>query len=606
MADGTMQQQRINLADIERLILSDSPASKQVAEIRRYLSMLQGPNFLDRELAEEKLSDSNVGGRFVSLIKSESDHPKLEVRYRIERILDRLKNSKNETISEFDVLVMKNGNRLEGDAGDFQLDCRYREQPVSLSREAIRLIARPRSLPQPVNNDANVQVEVFHRHEGNFFQPGQTLIDFETAPGGSELGRNTDVSNVFVPDGLLLDSEKEGFVGISGYGFKFKTLPPKNNSICVFETVGRSYPVRFKGVMEMRFCMPNQCSVVAGVHEIGFFMARVTHSRDFIVEAYNSDGQILAYVESSDQNCVFAGIKSTEPITLVRILSNPYLFRIRRNIDEDFAVDQLCFSPPVPIVNAKDAEPDVLSLRNGDLLKTQSFDLSADGISLEVNSIDQRIRIPAADIKTFHFGNSPVPPNIANRQWAVMLDDRSVLNVEPGKSYLSSLFGGLKFTPDQITGIWFAANQVRFPFKDDFKDSKPVMVFPTCRLVPDDLEFVRQGYTWGQAEKIEQELRLNDENEDDEAEDPTPNVDSVDYVESSPENIPTMWIKAPRGQPVGSGMLRLVDGQQLVLGGSSGFQISDIKEDSISVSLPDGRTQAFPLKQLLSIEFPDR
>ena len=72
--------------------------------------------------------------------------------------------------------------------------------------------------------------------------------------------------------------------------------------------------------MELRFCLPNQQSVRAGVHELGLFIARVNHSRDFIMEAYNADGQILGSVEASDQQYVFMGIKSSEPIVFVRIL----------------------------------------------------------------------------------------------------------------------------------------------------------------------------------------------------------------------------------------------------------------------------------------------
>ena len=129
--------------------------------------------------------------------------------------------------------------------------------------------------------------------------------------------------------------------------------------------------------------MPNQGSVAAGVMEFGMQMARVNHSRDFIVEAYNADNQLLASVESSDEPCVFSGIKSTQPIAKIRILSNPYLFRIDRAIDEDYAVDSICFSPPVPIDSLTPKDQPSVTLNNGDLLKTNKIKLSGpDAISI--------------------------------------------------------------------------------------------------------------------------------------------------------------------------------------------------------------------------------
>ncbi len=280
------------------------------------------------------------------LIRAESEHPELEIRHRIKRILSKLADAELETISEFDALTLNDGTKLEGDAGNFQMKCVFRDQALTLSREDISLITRAAEIPPPVADKTTpVRVELFQQYVGQFYQPAQTLIDFESSPSGSDLGRNTDVSNVFIPDGLIMGTDEPGFVGISGYGFKFKALPPKDNSVCVFKTIG-NFPQRFKGVMEFRFCLPNQPSIQAGVHELGFFIARVNHSRDFIMEAYNADGQILGCVEASDQQYVFMGIKSSEPIAFVRILANPFLFRVKRKIDEDFAVDHVCFLPP--------------------------------------------------------------------------------------------------------------------------------------------------------------------------------------------------------------------------------------------------------------------
>ena len=72
--------------------------------------------------------------------------------------------------------------------------------PLTLSREDISLVARPEEIRQPLEGGATpVQVEMFQQHGEQFYQPTQTLIDFETSPTGSELGRNTDVSKCSSP-----------------------------------------------------------------------------------------------------------------------------------------------------------------------------------------------------------------------------------------------------------------------------------------------------------------------------------------------------------------------------------------------------------------------
>ncbi len=272
---------------------------------------------------------------------------------------------------------------------------------------------------------------------------------------------------MFIPDGLIMGTDEPGFVGISGYGFKFKALPPKDNSVCVFKTIG-NFPQRFKGVMEFRFCLPNQPSIQAGVHELGFFIARVNHSRDFIMEAYNADGQILGCVEASDQQYVFMGIKSSEPIAFVRILANPFLFRVKRKIDEDFAVDHVCFSSPVPVINGVTPERGFVRLKNGDLLKGGAMQLSAEELTIDVEDLNQAVVLPFGEIDSIRFDTVAEYRPMRKRDWFVMLADRSVLKVDAGKEFASQMFDGLRFQPAEITGLWLGSNKSRFPAAEDF------------------------------------------------------------------------------------------------------------------------------------------
>ena len=54
LEDGRMTTRNVDLADVKRLSLTGSPASEQVAEIRRCLKLLSSDDYHEREYAEEK------------------------------------------------------------------------------------------------------------------------------------------------------------------------------------------------------------------------------------------------------------------------------------------------------------------------------------------------------------------------------------------------------------------------------------------------------------------------------------------------------------------------------------------------------------------------
>ncbi len=626
LENGEMNEQTVKFSNIRQLVLSQAPATKQVAEIHKFLNQLESENYQDRMNAEEQLSDPKTGGRFRSLIKARVNHNNYEARYRIERILKRLDQSTQESSSEFDILTLKDGTTLEGDAGDFVLLCNYRGNPSSFKRAEIELISTPNK-PKPIlEANAKIAVRMFHQHQEmaddnkvtkHFYRPGQVMVDFDNAPNGAELERQTSVNEVFTPFGLRLDTEQVGFIGISGYPFKFSPLPVAGNSICVFETIG-SYAKRFKGVTEIRFCMPNQPAVPAGVHEIGMFIARVNHSRDFILEAYNADNELLASVESTDKPCVFSGVKSNEPITKIRILSNPYLFRVDRVIDEDYGIDSICFSPPVPVLTPADSEPGIIRLKNGDLLKGNEISIKdrdtfsialTDGKSMTIqrdelqtirfnNQLDGKIGKPEKGAQPF---TSIKKVQIENF-WMAILNDRSTIRVTPGATFKSTLFKNLTFKPDDLLGLKASRNATRFPEASDFNKESRVLVFPTCRIASNNIKFSDEGFTWPKdALKLEQPVHT-DEDENDE-QDPTPPFTKISYANSGPESSPTVWFNPPKSRQPGTGRLRLTDGQLLTLGGTTGFEITEFQQDEITVSIGEQQAQ-IPLSKVLSIDFP--
>ena len=642
--NGEMTEKSIPFSDVKQLLLSKAPASKQVAMIKRFMSMLDSNSYLEREHAEEQLSDPNVGGRFKPLIKTRSQEGSSEARYRIRRILERLNGQEEISNNEFDQLTLKDGSVLEGDAGDLTIQCDYRGNKFAFKRDDLRLISTPVAKAVLPAADEKIQVNLFHTHQKvndqgiaipHFYRDDQVVVDFDNAPNGSELKRQTEVNDTFIPFGLRLDTAQVGYIGISGYPFKFSPLPVSGNSICVFETIG-TYAKRFKGITELRFCLPNQASVPAGVKEVGLFIARVNHSRDFILEAYNADDELLASVESTDQPCVFAGVKSNEPITKVRILSNPYLFRVDRAIDEDYGLDSICFSPPVAVPSVADSQPGVIRLKNGDLLKgiqlsdeetegqsassalnAKMFDsvrvIDNESISIQVSDTE-RMTLRLDEVQTIRFANHPDGTLGKNKKlkigaaqkgsnnWMAILKDRSVISVQPGSKMSSTSFN-INFRVEDIIGLKVSRNPTRYPEAGDFNNGQNLLVFPTCRIAAKNLKFSDSGFEWeASAKKLQQPTQID--GDEDDQQDPTPQFTSVQYAKNSPEIIPTLWLASPKGPIPGTGKLRLTDGQRLTLGGDNGFKITGFENNSVVVSIAGNETR-IPLNKVLSIDFPE-
>ena len=168
----------------------------------------------------------------------------------------------------------------------------------------------------------------------------------------------------------------------------------------------------------------------------------------------------------------------------------------------------------------------------------------------------------------------------------------------------SSLFPKVQLEPETFTGMWLTRNPSRFPMKSDFEKGKNVIVFPTCRIIPELISFADYGFLWDKrAEKIIQDLRIEGDEED--QDDPTPNMDRITYETASAESSPTVWLKPPRSIKASQGRIILADGQQLVLNGDLKFQLVKIQEDKIAISI--GKEIAtIPLDQIQIIEFPDR
>jgi len=639
LPSGAVRARTVRFNEVKRLTIGSEGLSDQVLQVQRWLEELASEQYLSRENAEMELSNSTIAMRFRHLIEQFSAGDNFEVSYRIGRILESHRKAGNNPAvafnapaSSFDQLELIDGTQLTGDCGQFNIECLFRGQSITLNRGMVVSLHRPSPAVAPGGTDPNwqrdweelQQVTVYQRHQGDFYLPHQTLIDFESSQIVDELPLRFDVSTLYQNKGLLLRSERPGYIGISGYRFRSE-FPPTGNSVCVFEAVGNAFQ-RFKGVMEIRFCSPGQPQIPAGVHEFGLFLSRIDNARDFIMEAYDWSGGLLGTVESSDTQTVFLGIKSPEPIAFLRILSNPYLFSIKRKIDEDFCADDFLFSYPLPLTappvnpyflgDPENPGGSLVTLTDGNRVlgslvsQPQGMAVSMDGLGGQLG----QIAVKLDEIKSVRFLNRETPVPKGRRVWMAQLEDGSIFKIDPSQGFSSELFGGVKIPVSDLIALWLAPNKLRFPWglPNRVDQRFPALVFPTCLVQLENFSWSENGFRWAESTKLEQDLWIRAAGEEDgnlrgprhpDYEDPTPNLAEVNYDTTSIELVPTLWIREPKFRQSNAGHVRLTDGQMFILGGPRNFNILEFNAESITLGWDD-RSQKFPMEMISSILLP--
>ena len=614
--NGDLIDRKVELAEIKSLKLSRGKSSERLAQIRQSISSLGDADYLVREKAESELALH--GGQFANLLRQMENSPSMEIRHRVGRLLAGFSKRVHPPLS-LDTLVLSNGLTLEGEARNFSLAGEYRGSQISLDRKTVAQLfhkgptkstsdqpngEKERSAAASADRPA-VKTEIFHKHT-DFTSPNQSVFKFETDANGDPFRDRANINSAFANDGLLFRNEQTGYVGVSVFSFKYEDLPVGGRSVCLYGQ-GQSRK-QFQGFMEISFCVPGNPNLPAGVKEAGLFIARVKHSRDIVVEAYNAQGNVLATVEATDQQCVFAGVKSNELITRLRVFSSPWLKKLSRKVDVDFAIDTLSMSTPVAVksVAGRANQRRQVELTNGDRF-SGSVNITGDGnLRVHVSGISQRtveFDLNRDELSSIHLSYPPVTPS-STGQWKAMLEDGSVINVSPGSTITSSLVSDT-FALDDLVALWPESSPARYPLEGDCESNQALVVFPTCRIQSDPFTLGQGKVSWAANNKIEQSLLLGREDPNDK-EDPTPSETSFAYSDTKADQLPTFWNKEPltvAAEP-DTGVVELTDGQRLMFGNGKPFQFEMLANREVRLTWKEKTSVNIPLNTIRTINFP--
>ena len=628
---GDVVESQLGLDEIKSITFARESASEQVSAIRKLIDSLNDDDYRARNEAESKLV--TTGLPFIDIIEQFRGHTEPEAKYRLARVLDRLKNESDETVIptslQFDTLETTDGRIMEGDIGDWSLPGRWNDMEVNADRKNCSGIAVATnemnhatrdSAGEPVTS-SNI-TSINHFLDNQKPKPETTFVDFQTGNDKVALhfGIKEPVGKFFTFAGCLLQCDSfGGDVVISGY--KFKKGISREISLCnlyVDPDSGKS--TRYNGVLRIEFCVPGQPGMAAGVHAAGTG-AEIVVPKQTLVEAWNSAGHVIGLTYATDEKNSFLGAKSNETIIALTVGANRYLNL--EKINEDYAIDDLCFSKPIAVYDLNRVGGDgtsVIITRDGNRLMVDSIKFQSDepriDFVLKVNQ--QSSSLPVANINWIVGPQDGLPTSRQFDGISVMTGDGSVIHTS-STGLVSIDNPELVIPADQVIGVWNPLTPARYPRPDDFENSNTVVVRPLQRIASSaNLDWAKGTveFDMENSTTIRQTVRADAQPANGPEESTTFADSKAQTVIEDFEVVPVagtsfriaelgnVWTAAPSLRAEGTGLLRTNDGQQFVLGGTSGFSLTKIDGTVVTISR-DGQSLSFELTQIYALEFPN-
>ncbi len=581
--DGKLTTQEIQLSQISKLQLTVEPASAQVSRIRGLVEQLGSDTASQRESAEKQLI--NEGGPFVELIKIASkERLEPEFRYRIQRTLGKLSKAKTQPI-DLDALVVNN-KTLEGDVLDWHVKGMIGESSIQLNRDHLAAVYKENPLGDSAAQQTEVENEAVtvRRHvaaEDTFYKDQQVHVTFDQDAAGAAPSRGLKVDDFFRFQGCRLRCETDLWeVVISG--FTFTSGKSRKNSIgnhYYDEEQKKHY--RYQGVLEVTFCDPKHPEIPAVVDEFGCIL-EIVEPRHTIIEAYNTAGHRLLMVEASTNRSSFVGLKSSEPIALVRIMPNDYLNFDQMygdDLNEDYAVDDVVFSKPTASVEINRNDKFLVVMKSGERITCDDINIIGDKIKLIDSRLgDTQLQYLMSEVKSF-CGPYVKPEYKITDQTFVMLDDGSIVAAELGENVTFKNFDSDMVGLSDVLGFWNGPHAL-YPQLGDLTDAKVVAVYPASRIASSEFQITdgKLKMPKGSLKAIEQNSSLKEGTPDPQG------FRKSEEFEAELTEVPSVWFQQPVSVDSKLGYLQLKDGQRFVLGSETGFSISVKSETELELS----------------------
>lgn len=624
---------RLRLSELSSLQLVQDPEADAVSTVGELIQQLDHPAWEQRQQAESELAKLVKRPEVRAVIEQASTAPSLEVRHRARRLLQSAGTGgvlSAQVRLRYDRVYLKDGRSFRGDAGPLSVVIRWRGEEIRLTREQLAALVfqplAPLRLPvaTEVPANANAAVDWLPRLENRALpdQPNPAVfLDFESGFEGRRLTRLDNVTTEFLDRGLMIRAERDNktpraTVLISPYVFNHENKPTGGNSICVSHEEG-SIRSAFRGNTILDFCLPSQPTATAGVQRVQMYASRVDFPLAIVMQCLNADGQLLAEVESSDDECSWFGVESGEPIAQVRVLANPLSLQMEQQIDDDYAIDNLGHSLPVAIPPIKAGPQGVLATRTGEWIVVDRVIAGPDGFSGREVTTGKNLQWTTAEVAWWiQPGSQIVAPDRASERWFAMLDDRSVLEVScRGDRLVATSFPGLPIGADNLAALWSGRDWCRFPVRGDFGFGSQVLVFPACRVATSQVSWGAEGLAWSEQDQTPLFQPLMISRQAGTPEDPTgkllaadpllaPAFHTLAWSDPNQWNLPTVWFRSPPPVRTERGSISFRNGESCSIGDGCQFRIRSMNESSFILEGADGSATELPWESVWRVVLP--
>lgn len=579
---------QIPLNEIELLLAAPQARTRLVNTIKTLVEQLGDPDFRQREAAEAELKQL-PNDQVAAILTTATSSDSAEIAVRARRILSG-RAPKPVNPDQFDWIKLTNGQILRGDAGEFQLAVRYRDQSRNFSRDQVNTLSFVRSAP----NAAPGNLTTAQLVPWDAAPAGLLELDFDRDFAGQDRENATNVNEQYVFQGVRFASEIPGNIGIRTIPLESERFGVGVRGICVFDRRNPETVSIFRGTTRMEFCQPGLPGLSSGIRQLGLVASTIDFPRDIILQAFNSDGHLLAQVEANEPKFAYFGLQTPEPIALVRVLSNPYLLQVQRKVDETYLIDGLKISPPERVVPSHASEEMLTTLRSGDLIVGGAVGFGNDGSVSFINpDLNLSVAVNAAEIESLVFPkSSPVQPDPKSNRWFALLADRSMLEVQVGNEFTVNRLDNSPLDRQRIIALWSHRDLLRYPLNSDLTGPQTTLVFPTCQIVCDGLTLSEDGYSWAnnnpqtalQPVKLPQNSQgeVPDEN-------PAPQFTQLDWIDPKEAQVPSIWFAPPPAANPKLGFVSLRNGEQLSFGPGAEFQLQSISAEAVTLKSSTGR-----------------
>lgn len=529
--DGQVIASPVRYDQVAQVTLVTKPATEQVAEVRRMIAALANPDYDARVAAQKALVERGAKFRII-LETSFKVTEDFEARWRLEEVLKALPADEAAIKADYDLLkTSEDGPEIDGDVGPWSIDAVYRGAPIHLDRKNVRAL---RAAPLEFSLTAEPPVAIVKRiteDRDNLFPKDVVWIDFERGPMGESMAVGDDIRRTFVAWGCT-------FTSSSGGEGEFVSVEPYNVGGRSGGRCAANHDPLYQGVMTIRFCLPGNERAPAGVRYVGFWTSHIAVDGTSL-EAYDVRGRRIAEIKTARTQKDFLALESNTPIAYIKIVPH-------EEIDPDFAIDDLVFDTPKPLAEAGDPEHYTVLLTSGERLHCESLEpgetVTLKGITIGI----EQLEIPLEQVAIVVPPKSPALVAAVPESGFVRLGDGSILRCQGGERLTPLRLADLDISAEDVVALWGGETTLVDPDPGAWPASGALLIQEDG--TPLTVDEWKLGPKWIEAGALEQLA-----------------ADGAKY-----ENSPLVWFAKPTARLAGSGLLRLVSGEEIVLTGPKG------------------------------------